>query len=289
MGDDLDLTSARGSDVTAARPPQARRAAIRGRLRYQQVIDLVERLIVERGLDPGSLLPTQRELADLAGVSLITVRRALDELERDGRVAGHQGVGTFVARPRLLSRPTRSGGLLGTLAEDGQARDVTTDVLELRLGTPRSTIATALRLASGALAWRIERLRRIDGRPLVIEQALIPQDLAPDLDRRRTDMGGSLYDLLARHYGLVDDYEEQYLEVCDAGARTRRLLQLPAKAALVRLRGVSFTAEDVPFDCFEQVYPAEELIFYISGQTARHVFKPTELNDWGVDPVTGEP
>jgi len=266
-----------------------RRAGTRGKLRYQQVIDLVERLIAERRLGPGSLLPTQRELAELAGVSLITVRRALDELERDGHVSAHQGVGTFVARPRLLSEPARSGGLLGTIAENSQEHDVSTDVLDLRLGTPRPTSARALRLAPGALVWQVERLRRIDGKPLVIEQALIPQALAPDLGGRRSDLDGSLYDLLARDYGLVDDHEEQYLEVRDAGARARRLLQLPARAATVRLRGVSFTTADLPFDCFEQVYPADELVFYISGQTARRVFRPTELNDWGVDSVPGRP
>jgi DNA-binding GntR family transcriptional regulator len=266
-----------------------RRAGTRGKLRYQKVIDLVERLIAERELAPGSLLPTQRELAELSGVSLITVRRALDELERDGRVAGHQGVGTFVARPRLLSEPARSGGLLSTLAENGAARVVSADVLDVRLGVPRPTVAAALRLTSGALVWRIERLRRIDGKPLVVEQALIPRDLAPDLGNRRADLGGSLYGLLARHYGLLDDYEEQYLEVRDAGARARRLLELPARAATVRLRGVSFTAQDRAFDCFEHVYPADELVFFISGQTARRVFRPTELNDWGVDSVPGRP
>jgi len=97
---------------------------VRSKLRYQKVMDLVEGLIAERGLAPGSMLPTQRELAEMSGVSLITVRRALDELQREGRVAGHQGVGTFVARPRLISEPARSGGLLGTLAENGTPRSV---------------------------------------------------------------------------------------------------------------------------------------------------------------------
>ena len=61
---------------------------------------LVEALIDERGLAPGDLLPPGREIAALAGVSLISVRRALDELERAGRIVRHQGVGTFVSEPR---------------------------------------------------------------------------------------------------------------------------------------------------------------------------------------------
>src|SRR5277367_1917738 len=75
------------------------------------MIEFVERLVTDGNLAPGDMLPTQAELAAAAGVSLITVRRALEELERAGRVRRHQGVGTFLARPRIISEPGRSGGL----------------------------------------------------------------------------------------------------------------------------------------------------------------------------------
>jgi len=274
-------------DARETTPGQAPRGAAgqparSAKLRYLQVIDLIDGIIAERGLGPGDLLPTQKALAEMAGVSLITVRRALDELERSGRVSGHQGVGTFVARPRIVSEPTRSGGLLATLEEQGGTREVTTQVLEVRSARPRPTVAHTLGLAPGKPVWQIVRLRLIDGQPLVVEQALIPQALAPDLGRRRKELSGSLYDLLAESHGLVDDHEEQYLEVREAGGRERRLLALGARARIVRLRGVSFTADDVPFDCFEQVYPADEFVFYISGQTARRLFRPADLRDWGV-------
>src|SRR5215469_11940343 len=61
-------------------------------LLYERVVALVERLIADRGMAPGDRLPSYGELAELAGVSLITVRRALDELERAGRVRRHQGL-----------------------------------------------------------------------------------------------------------------------------------------------------------------------------------------------------
>ena len=262
-------------------PPPAARAT----LRYQRVIDLVEELIATRELQPGSLLPTQQELARMAGVSLITVRRALQELERAGRVTGHQGVGTFVARPRIVTDPAHSGGLLSTFDRQAVPREVDTRVLGLRAATPRPTVAQTLRLRDGARVWQLERLRLLVGAPRVIEEALIPQSLAPELGARRSELTGSLYELLGREYGLMDHHEEQYLEVTTAGRRERRLLELPARAKVVRLRGVSFTPEDIAFDCFEQVYPAEEFVFYISGQTARRLFRPADLHDWGATPV----
>jgi DNA-binding GntR family transcriptional regulator len=264
-------------ELTGAHPSPRRRP-----LRYQRVIDLVEDIIDTQDLRPGSLLPTQKTLAELAGVSLITVRRALGELERQGRVTGHQGVGTFVARPRIVSEPARRGGLLATLVGTGSQGSVTTDLLSLRQTTPAPPVACALGLSPGARVWHIERLRRMDGRPMVLEEAHVPHALAPDLGRCKAELHDSLYALLASRYGLVDDYEEQYLEVDDASARDRRRLDLAARARIVRLRGVSFTSGDVAFDCFEQVYPAQAFAFYISGKTSRRLLPASELRDWRV-------
>jgi DNA-binding GntR family transcriptional regulator len=262
-------------------PPGARpRGRPAKRLRYQHVIEVVERLIVERGLAPGGLLPTHKQLAELAGVSLITVRRALEELERAGRVTRHQGVGTFVAHPRIVAEPARLGSLLATLAEPSEPRRVTTRLLELRSAAARPTVARALRITAAMPGWHSRRMRLIDDKPLIIEQALVPVFLAPDLDRARDQLEGSLYDLLARDHGLVDDYEEQFLEVGSPHERERRLLKLSPKASVVRLRGVSFTSREVPFDCFEQVYPADEFVFYISGRTDRQLLRASDLGDW---------
>jgi DNA-binding GntR family transcriptional regulator len=269
-------------EAPARRRPGRRAGA---HLRYRQVIDMVDGLVAEKGLEPGDLLPTQSELARMAGVSLITVRRALEELENAGRVVCHQGVGTFVAHPRIVAEPGRSGALLGTLAaEEDEPRRVRTQVLDLRAGPPRLTVARALHIGQADKVWQIRRLRIIDGKPMIIEQALVPVALAPDLGRRRRDLEGSLYELLARERGLIDDHEEQYLEVAAPAERQRRLLKLPARAHVVRLRGVSFTADDVPFDCFEQVYPADAFAFYFAGQTAQKLFRATDSSDWGIAP-----
>lgn len=64
---------------------------------YQQIVDAVKREIAADRLRPGSPLPSFRALAEELAVSLITVKRAYEELEREGIVYRRQGLGTFVS------------------------------------------------------------------------------------------------------------------------------------------------------------------------------------------------
>jgi GntR family transcriptional regulator len=64
---------------------------------YQQIIDGIKREISEGRLAPGSPLPSFRGLAEDLLVSVITVTRAYEELEREGIIYRRQGLGTFVS------------------------------------------------------------------------------------------------------------------------------------------------------------------------------------------------
>jgi GntR family transcriptional regulator len=64
---------------------------------YQQIVDGIKREISEGRLGPGTALPSFRQFAEDLLVSVITVKRAYEELEREGIVYRRQGLGTFVA------------------------------------------------------------------------------------------------------------------------------------------------------------------------------------------------
>ncbi len=64
---------------------------------YQQLVDRLKREIGQGRLAPGAPLPSFRQLAEDMLVSVITVKRAYEELEREGIIFRRQGLGTFVA------------------------------------------------------------------------------------------------------------------------------------------------------------------------------------------------
>ena len=179
--------------------------------RYEQTVQLIEAYIEANKLTIGDRLPTETEIARMAGVSLITVRHAMTELAQAGFIRREQGRGTFVQARRIDAETTRLGGLSDTLDAVGS---LTTEVLSVARVDASPVQRSALALDLGDKVWEVRRLRRIDGEPAALEVACVPAKRAPGLDKQvQRDPAGSLYRLLAERYGLEEAYEEQALVV----------------------------------------------------------------------------
>ncbi len=85
---------------------------------YQQIVNGLKREVSEGRLRPGAALPSFRALAEDLLVSVITVKRAYEELEREGIIYRRQGLGTFVADGALdRSRDAKSARARDLLRE----------------------------------------------------------------------------------------------------------------------------------------------------------------------------
>lgn len=259
-------------------------AAASGReLRYQRVYDLVLRLIEEQGLQPGDRLPSTAELTRMADVSVISVRRALDELDHDGVIQRHQGLGTFVAQPRLVSQPGRAGALLGTITDEARPVELETQLLGLTVGMPSLNHVRALDIEEGQPVWEISRVRLRGSERTVAERAIIPLSLVPAIDEAQLQGGRSLYELLAERYGIVEAYSEQVFQVDRPSQWEREQLHLKADDSVMRVRGVSYTDDDVPFDSYQQSYRASEYLFYVQGaRTSPRLLDAGAAGTWNV-------
>ncbi len=103
---------------------------------YQQIVDGLKREISEGRLAPGTALPSFRGLAEDLLVSVITVKRAYEELEREGMIYRRQGLGTFVSdtadeRSRDAKKERARQLLVEALREATEAGLDTKDVVAL--------------------------------------------------------------------------------------------------------------------------------------------------------------
>jgi GntR family transcriptional regulator len=149
--------------------------------RYHQIAQTLRERIAASGQGPGERLDNQRSLAREFGVTLMTLRQALDLLERDGLIARRHGLGTFVARPAIDYDILQLRALAGDLSALGE--DVATRFLRSRFEPADRRVAEALRLAEHAEVFVLERLRLVDGEPVSFQASYLPAALGAEVSR----------------------------------------------------------------------------------------------------------
>ena len=219
-------------------------------LRYQRVREALEEEIARGGRAPGSRLPPERALAQHFAVSRVTLRRALAELERSG-VVDRDGSGWSVAGPRVGEPPNA----LMSFSEMAAARGLTPGARVLDRGERPATIEEAeeLGLAPGAPLFHLERLRTMDGVPILIDRTAIPLAIAPGIEGADLD-DRSLYDLLEERFGIRPTRARFEVEAIAADERRARLLGLEPGEPLLRCRQRTEDASGRAIELCEMVY-----------------------------------
>ena len=208
----------------------------------------------------GDRLPPERELARRYGCSLITIRRALDELAREGRLHRHQGRGTFVQPPRL----DRDIAGAMSFTEEMQLRglDPETRLLAARPEAAGETVADALQLEVGSPTLYLERLRLAGGEPLLLEMVHLPAErfpglLASDLEHN------SLYDVLTERYQTPIVRAREALEPVLLPAREARLLGLRPRSLALLVEGIAFTGDGAPVEFGRTYVRGDRTRYYV--------------------------
>lgn len=222
--------------------------------KYHLVMEQVLDLIAE--LEPGTSMPTERELAVTLGTSRTTLRQALAALAADGRIARTQGSGTFVAEPdRVFVHQMTS------YSEDlrAQGRVPSSVILEVARVKPRPDVAAGLGLETGEEVHRVERLRLVDDEPLALEVAHLPGPL-PRL-RAELERRGSLYDTLREAYGVSLARAEDVVETGLATPREAEVLGVDVGAPLLVIRRTAHDADGRAVEYTRSVFRGDRFRF----------------------------
>lgn len=205
--------------------------------RYLQLERRIAAAVEAGALRPGQSLPPERELAQLTGLSRVTVRRAVHALVGSRHLVRRRGSGTFVA-PRI-ERVEQGLSLLTSFSEDmaRRGRSVRSVWLSRGVHAAAPEEMMALGLAARQRVARLERVRLADDVPLAIERAALPAEFLPDPEA----VGPTLYGHLAAR-GLRPVRAVQRLSAANLGPRDAGLLEVPAGAAGLRIERVSWLA-----------------------------------------------
>lgn len=144
-------------------------------------------------------LPPERELCRMWGLNRSTLRSAVARMTAEGRLYSVQGSGTRVA-PRFI----RSLQDLRSFSESAAAQGMRPEsrLLSFSIVECDKQLSRRFHRMLGERFCRISRLRLTDGNPLLLENAFIPEDLAPGLEKHDL-AAGSLFAVLREVYDVV--------------------------------------------------------------------------------------
>lgn len=219
------------------------------------------RRVLEYAIDSGTIgqgeaLPTERDIAERAALSRVTVRKAVDDLVSDGRLIRRQGSGTFVAAP--VSKVDQPLSQLTSFTEDMARRGLSTrsEWLKRGLYPPSPEEMMRLGLPVGSQVARLERLRLANDVPLAIERAAIAPEFLPDPD----SVTGSLYAALERH-DARPVHATQRISARNVEARDAILLGIQPGDAALYIERVSRLASGRIIEFTRSVYRGDTYDF----------------------------
>ncbi|RVT85663.1 GntR family transcriptional regulator [Rhodobacteraceae bacterium CCMM004] len=189
---------------------------------YLQISELLLRRIADGQLLEGERLPPEREMAATHGISVGTLRKALADLADKGLLERRQGSGNYIRGVRAV------GGLYGFFRVE----------LDDGPGLPSSEVLSTATLAKPGdapafgpadTAHRIRRLRRLDGRPALLEEIWLDGSWgAPEPG----DLDAALYRTYRERLGLRIVRVEDRVGVGAVPEWGARALDLPAGRAV---------------------------------------------------------
>lgn len=244
-----DQTSPETNSMLALRPS-------RGRLPlYFQLESLLRERIRSGQYSPSAPFPTEDALRKEFSVSRGTIRAALQALHRDGLIARHPGLGTFVRDP-LSRRTLRFTGSVEELIAEGARTDFV--VLECAAGAANPQEATELKIPGDGHVLRITGLRRRGEEVLAHVVVSVPATLGVLLGLRQGQTYPPIASLLVRQLGQTIQEARQVIDVVTADRTISRALRVPIGSPLLRIRRTYFTVDGAAVEFAISCYPADK-------------------------------
>lgn len=227
-------------------------------LKARRLYLLLRDRIVTGEAGPRSRLMSEPALAAQHGVSRVTVRRALDQLESEGLIERRPGSGTFVAgRSPAMPMVADLSNVLTHLVEMGRRTDVR--LLSFSYMTPAPALAEALHLDVGERVQRSVRVRLIDGQPFSHLTTYVPERIG--VSYSEADLASTpLLELLERS-GLVAERASQSIGAALAGPDVAEALDLEIGAALLSMTRVVFDPEGRGIEFLQALYRPDRYTF----------------------------
>ncbi|MEG2246559.1 MAG: GntR family transcriptional regulator [Peptostreptococcaceae bacterium] len=214
-------------------------------------------------LAPHQPLPSERELIDCYNVSRITVRRAIDELVKEGYVYKVSGKGSFVNK----NTSKQNLNTVHSYTEEitNQGKTPSRKILNVSIEKGNNEICKKLNLCENEDIFVLERVYYADEKPLCLTKAYLPYKHFSKIEC--FDFGGnSLYDVLENFYDVKITRATQVLEAASSGDNISNLLDVKDGHPLLLFNTTTYGQKDgaeFPIEYFMSYYKTDNMKYVI--------------------------
>jgi len=214
--------------------------------RYIRLADSIKQQVIAGVLRPGNLVPSENELSLFYEVAPGTVRQALKELVNEGLLQRVQGKGTYVRRPdfdRSLFRFFKFlGGSDGTVVPDSK-------ILSISVKSAPRHVCGSLSLKKNAKAIYINRLRKLENCPVLVEQIWLSEArFKPLLTLSKNEFGPLLYPIYEKKCNAIVACANEDLTIETASSKTAEALGIERNQAVVVIDRLALGFDERPLE-----------------------------------------
>jgi GntR family transcriptional regulator len=195
---------------------------------------------------PGSSLPSESELAAAFGVSIGTLRKAVDELSAEHLLVRRQGRGTFVAShsaDRFLFQ------FFHVERADGLREVPSVELVSFERARADEEAANALQLRAGDAVFQIENRLLLQGRAVIYDRLTVSAALFKGLTEKRTrERSGTIYQMYQTEFGISVVRALERARAVSVDRQIARVLGLPLGQAVMQVRRTALSFGDRPVE-----------------------------------------
>ncbi len=195
---------------------------------YVRIESLIRNRILNGQLEPGEKLPTEDELIKQFGVSQITIRNSLANLERDGLIVRNRAKGTFVAEHVPVAKKFVITNEVYNILKDADRYEVkNVDLKTIPVGETRNarTVREFFNLKNEDLISVVRRTRLWKGVPMYYIENILSPEIAKQLSAKEL-YERHLLKILKEKIGINIDRGEMYIEAVPADPDVAETLKM---------------------------------------------------------------
>jgi GntR family transcriptional regulator len=213
---------------------------------YEQIKQAVLSALAHGEWKQGEAIPPEKVLAERFGVSIGTLRKAVDELAAENILVRHQGRGTYVA---VHTRNSHFFKFFRIVRQDGKKSYPATELMRFRRVRATPLVREKLGLPAGSHVFEFNNVLSLNGDVVMVDEVSLPETLFPRMtERALRERPSTLYSLYQDMFGVNVIATDERLRTCRASAIHAPWLGVPEGEPLLQIRRVAYSYHRQPVE-----------------------------------------